>query len=206
MRFFTIDTQEHQFIELLDVNGTYGVYLTQGGEPISGIPLSPFFDEGARVLNRRHIREGLIQQTDHGAVITVNKDTRKHWQRRVPDMPAVILVKSPPGQFTELTQSVFEEYVENDRVQRRYHELMIGGEPPPGIDMLDQTPPGSPEPQYLLQLIPNAAFRIVHRESAIGKELGMLSVRWSGHDLVVKPFRPFGNPSSQLLRAVAAAS
>jgi hypothetical protein len=193
MRFFTIDTRERGYIELTDVDGAYWVALIEDGQVTQGIPLSPFFSEGAKQLGLKHIQEGSIQPTPSGPVVTITRRPRPTtWRRREPDVPALLHVKSPEGLRTELTQATFDEYVEDDRVHRRYHEFALGGEPPPGISVLAELCTATP--QHMLMLLPNAAFRILHY-NAENRQVVTLSVRWSGHDLDVKSFRPFGAPS-----------
>jgi hypothetical protein len=198
MRFFTIDTRDHGFIELVDVNDTYWISLQRDGAIVAGIPLSPFFSDGAKQVGLNHIREGLITQGESGSTVTVTKEPRDWRQRRRRlDTSAVVLVRTPPGsEGLALTQSSYDEYVENGRVHRRYHEFMEGGEMPPGITLLasnaNEEVPMPTHPEFLLELLPKAAFRIVQLGESRGP--GTLSVRWSGQELVVKEFRPSWSP------------
>jgi hypothetical protein len=133
----------------------------------------------------------MLRTTEAGPVIGVANEPTE-WHRHPPDVPAVVLVRTPPGSAgVQLTQATYDEYVEHDHVFRNYHHFAAGGEPPPGIQVLATNElegrPRPERPQWLLQLLPNAAFR-VERLGRTERGVGTISVRWSGRKLQVKSY------------------
>lgn len=164
MRFYTIEAgQRHDGIELLAAgDNELMVGVTGADGVVEGIPLSPFMATGVRQLGLTHLIEGTVVATEHGPTISTFKRRQDKGQLREPDGPCMLLVKTTGT----LTSSMFVDDVKDGRVERHY--LPAGDMA--GVRVLAKGPD-----QFLLELLPNASFRIE-------AEAGTLTVKWTGWD------------------------
>lgn len=164
MRFYTIEAgQKRDGIELLAAGDTdlmVGVIGDDGA--VEGIPMSPFMAAGARQLGLTHLVEGMIAQTPEGPSITTFKRREGKGPLREPDGPCMVLVKTTGT----LTSTMFVDDVKDGRVERHYL---------PAIDMVGVRVLAQGTGQFLVEMLPNASFRVE-------AEAGTITVRWPGWD------------------------
>jgi hypothetical protein len=138
------------------------VGVTGADGAVEGIPLSTFFVVGARQLGLNVLHEGTLAQTPEGPTISTFRRREGKGPIREPEAPCMVLVKTTGI----LTSSMFTDEVQEGRVARTY----LPESDMTGVRVLARGPE-----QFLLELLPNASFRI---EAAAGT----LTVRWAGWD------------------------
>lgn len=170
MRFLTIDNDKHRGIELTRVGDDYWI-LCGKGETRVGVPASPFVSAGLDELDQQegtmtrvfHSGEIVGRDGTEGPVLLPSREERKGGRR--PKEHVLLLVNTPAG--VRLTQATYDQEVVGDEVVHQYLEF-AEDVAPPGIHVW-----ATSGDQWLLELIPNASFRIEFPNM-------VLVVRWSG--------------------------